>query len=1179
MMLRTAVVACVAHTALRGARASESSAAITAETTWRWSSDAEWNEWDARTTCALDQFATEARWTLSGARHWLAELGGEFAWELRALGGAEDVVSSGVIGNAAFTEATPGGDVLDARGLVGGDEGLQCEFDPEFCVPELVAIRLPDIDETADRSLQTNHSIVLEFKHATNRPPVQSVDAIAAIVAFSEYVGDNLTGSWSTDGRVLAITVLEIDLPKVKPVRELMTGLLRTTIRSTPQTTRPKSPAEISISRSYSLPLSFRVQRVGQYFVRVTTPIGITLRSPNFEVVSCDSAQLILADGTKTTDSAAHASQQLRESDLTAPSVFVPGVLTHGGDQGFTVPESTIDMASPGSWAMSFWLFLTQDSTGSFRTLFFHGDGSGEQRTPSVWWTPDERRLAMRVSTNASTDVGLDSVQELPLNEWIHFGFNFHNCSPNVVAEEGGGCFDGDPSSGVSWFYAIEFFVNGQMDQRVRVHEQVMANTGPLHIGKGPWTDGMQGFISNLRVFPIALRSEEFEARFLLEKSAHPKFSDVSRSRDARHTAFIKETQREASRLPSSQISYLRQMLRQESQGDAEHSPSHWSDDDTRRVMASCDRDVWDRLLEMAEAGNAMALHEVGVALLFGTYSYPDECTYTIAVEQNTTLARTMLRRALAGGYLMAGKSLSLALEVDSTDNDDDLAPFKAGLYHIAASTGSSAAFAVLGNIYASESATTGIAAYHYYHAAIDAAAAFHERGKEPLHEMNRLYDALQQDITQGQLGEDDELIQFQKLRADKDGDVESMAAMGDLYYWGARGVPRDQEQALRYFERAAQAGHVSSQAALAGMLLKGEGADQDNATAIDWYEKAAMQNHTRALNGLGFIHFYGSSGVPENKSLALEFFERAALNEEDGDSLFNAGYCYAIGVGAPRNMSRAIFFYDIAARKFGHFDAVFELGKVWMHGVEDAGISPDLPRALPYLKAASDVGRWGTTMRKGFEQFLAGEWRRAAVHYHDAREFGYPVATSNLAYLYDEKLVLPRNLQSEKRAFEFLTRAFAENNDREVLVRLGDYHYYGRAGLPVNPGEAIRWYSRASAEGVDVGAFSVGHMYEYGIGVDVNLERAQRYYQRAEELAAATSSEAFLAAHLMLVRLSLRRWLRHTSLERLLEWRGMDDNSIWFSDAAHCFTSVPIAVTVVLASIALGSWYLRSQR
>ena len=54
-----------------------------------------------------------------------------------------------------------------------------------------------------------------------------------------------------------------------------------------------------------------------------------------------------------------------------------------------------------------------------------------------------------------------------------------------------------------------------------------------------------------------------------------------------------------------------------------------------------------------------------------------------------------------------------------------------------------------------------------------------------------------------GNVGERDENIQHQLVRANE-GDVAAQLASADLYYYGARGLPRDQAQALGYFNRAA---------------------------------------------------------------------------------------------------------------------------------------------------------------------------------------------------------------------------------------------------------------------------------------------------------------------------------------------------------------------------------------
>ncbi|ETN02359.1 hypothetical protein PPTG_16578 [Phytophthora nicotianae INRA-310] len=1135
-----------------------------------------WNAVASTSVCALDVFHFGVRFPAFQYKNH-----DNFQWQLVAKdaeGSVKDaVVASGPLKVTQLSreefEQEEEREETAEEGEKQIEEGLECNFDPEFCTPKLVGIRLPDVDgENEDGfPLQKDHSIVLEFEQPTNRPGASSKEEIDRFVSFTEYIGDELEGIWSDDGRVLVIRIKDIDNEKVKPVGELMQGLLHTSLSVA-------VGKERNVRKAWYEGLqSLRVEPPGIYAIHVSGLDEVAFWSPEVTVMPCD-ASFIVLDPTRA--AVANGKSLLGEvSSDTHPSFAIDGVMTHGGDEGFVLPHDLIQMEMPGSWSLSFWVFLTEDSTGSFRTLFFNGDGENQQRTPSAWWKPDERRLVLRVSTNTSTDIGLDSRNELPLNEWIHMGFTFVNCSQSAAY---GACSQNKTAK--SWDYSYSFYVNGLLDAEVRIHESVVANTGPLHIGKGPWTDGMKGFTSNLRAFPVPISSEEHRQLYFSGRHHHNNYADCS------DNSYFDEEMKKA----TMQISYLSQCFDYGENDTVVTSDEGYDNSRFEEIQAttfeksaaaldSCDPDGWDLLLEAADLEHPAACRGVGEAYLFGSSSALHHCPAPESISQNWTLAEKYLAKAFNGEIYSAGKSLALLLAVINTDTLQ-LDLLTNGLIHFAAASGEKDAFAMLGRRY--RASDVEIAAYHYYHAAVEAANAFHQLGKQPLHEMTRLFDSFERDITVGERGDDDELIQFQKVRADN-GDVEAMAAMGDLYYWGAHGVPRDHTQAYNYFNRAAQAGNVNAQSAVAGMLLKGEGTAQDNVTAIKWYEQASEKNHTRALNGLGFIHFHGSGGVPENKTLALEYFERAALNKEDGDSIFNAGYCHAKGLGTSVNVSRAMEFYDMAAREFGHFDAIFEMGKILMLGV--SGVVPrNSERAVEYLKAACDGGQWGRVVRKGFDLYTNGEYERAVVAYHEARELGYPVATSNLAFLYDQRLLQLGNIASERRALKYLLLANTENGDRETLVRIGDYHYYGLAGMRKDPKVALRWYSRASAEGVAVGAFNVGQMYEFGDGVGVNLERAQRYYDRVLELSGG-ATETQLAIRFAMARLAMRSWLQNTPFGRLLgperpldraETNMSASNSTALFDATTSFFDGKVCVlisTTAIICVSIAVWYFHS--
>jgi uncharacterized protein len=157
------------------------------------------------------------------------------------------------------------------------------------------------------------------------------------------------------------------------------------------------------------------------------------------------------------------------------------------------------------------------------------------------------------------------------------------------------------------------------------------------------------------------------------------------------------------------------------------------------------------------------------------------------------------------------------------------------------------------------------------------------------------------------------EAIGAWRKAADK-GSTSAMVELGVLYGTGA-GVARDEAQARKLFERAAEAGNprgVSNLAALSGggassdpararellaktaetnaeaqyqlglMMADGTGGAKDDAGARAMFEKAAAQNHPGALERMGAFAQDGRGG-PKDSGAAKAYYERAAaLGDED---------------------------------------------------------------------------------------------------------------------------------------------------------------------------------------------------------------------------------------------------------------------------------------------------------
>lgn len=143
--------------------------------------------------------------------------------------------------------------------------------------------------------------------------------------------------------------------------------------------------------------------------------------------------------------------------------------------------------------------------------------------------------------------------------------------------------------------------------------------------------------------------------------------------------------------------------------------------------------------------------------------------------------------------------------------------------------------------------------------------------------------------------------------RATDKGSSSAMVELGVLYGTGA-GVARDEAQARKLFERAAEAGNprgVTNLAALGGgassdpararqllaraaetnaesqyqlglMMAEGAGGTKDDAAARALFEKAAAQNHPGALERMGAFAQSGRGG-PKDSDAAKAYYERAA--------------------------------------------------------------------------------------------------------------------------------------------------------------------------------------------------------------------------------------------------------------------------------------------------------------
>ena len=75
-----------------------------------------------------------------------------------------------------------------------------------------------------------------------------------------------------------------------------------------------------------------------------------------------------------------------------------------------------------------------------------------------------------------------------------------------------------------------------------------------------------------------------------------------------------------------------------------------------------------------------------------------------------------------------------------------------------------------------------------------------------------------------------------------------------------------------------------------------GEGVEQDDDAAYEWFQAAAEQGYPPAQCALGYCYEVGS-GTAEDKTKAVEWYEKAAQRGH-ATAQCNLAYCYEQGIG-----------------------------------------------------------------------------------------------------------------------------------------------------------------------------------------------------------------------------------------------------------------------------------------
>ena len=288
--------------------------------------------------------------------------------------------------------------------------------------------------------------------------------------------------------------------------------------------------------------------------------------------------------------------------------------------------------------------------------------------------------------------------------------------------------------------------------------------------------------------------------------------------------------------------------------------------------------------------------------------------------------------------------------------------------------------------------------------------------------------------------------------KASEAGDVPSQMFLA-RFYGGQMGFPelKNPGLSLKYFLQAAEAGNAGAMVGAGSRLLYGEGVTRDEEKGKALLNKAIEAKDFSAYLALGKFQ----EVVKKDFKAALEQYQRGA-DEGQVDCMIQAATYYLEGRGVDKDVTRATKILNAAAEK-GNPQAHLSLAILAFQEEE-----PDVLTGYKHLLSAS-TGGLATAQNELGLLYLSGKLGVADVPaaitwFGSAAQANYAPAQNNLGALYEQGTGVPQNYET---AAQYYNLSAAQGNASAVLA-LARFHAAG-AAMEVN--KELAWALAKLAE------------------------------------------------------------------------------------------------------------------
>ncbi len=388
--------------------------------------------------------------------------------------------------------------------------------------------------------------------------------------------------------------------------------------------------------------------------------------------------------------------------------------------------------------------------------------------------------------------------------------------------------------------------------------------------------------------------------------------------------------------------------------------------------------------------------------------------------------------------------------------------------------------------------------------------------------------------------------------QAAKQGYVKAQYMLGDIYAgryfefydWG---IQSDRYKAFDWFTKAAEQGNSNALIRLAIMYKEGKAITRDYKKTFNLLSQAAKSNNSDAQFNIGILYLNGI-GVEKNLTQALAWMNKAANNNSSAAQKFLVnmytelggenkyayraiewlkmlsendhytaqimlGWYYKMGIGTVKRTDlskeefiKAARIYD--EKEYPVYDTIIvrepelEIEYYWLRNAMFEIANSGNPEAQ-YLYAMKRRDLSIRQMRLYEGRVMAERAARGVdiVIEDEFTMFGWPdPAGPKYVWLYISKL---NGYESASKALEYLEKQYEDSHrpiflDRDdVQMMLGEKYLEGTA-IDQDYELAFDYFTKAYAQGKNRSGIKLGYLYENGLGVSKDVDKAIELYLEA---------------------------------------------------------------------------------